>query len=204
MTDRDGQRWHDMGGQAAGPVDMGEHDHALWEKRVDALLVLCGKKGLFTVDGLRRALEDMGEDAFETMSYYERWIAAVNQNLVEAGVYTWRSWARGWRRSRRAAPPTARRSMAERVRVRAMMPPGHVRTPAYLRGKRGVIERELGAVAQPRAAGLRPARRDTPALPRALHHGRAVGRGRRGARRHPRCRDLRPLAGTGLSHAARP
>ncbi len=77
-----------MGGQPAGAVDRAEHDHALWEKRVDALLVLCGKKGLFTVDGLRRALEDMGEDAFERMSYYERWIAAVNQNLVESGVYT--------------------------------------------------------------------------------------------------------------------
>ncbi|NCQ25283.1 MAG: ScnB-like protein [Rhodobacteraceae bacterium CG17_big_fil_post_rev_8_21_14_2_50_63_15] len=76
-----------MGGQAAGPVPMESHDFALWEKRVDALMVLCGQKGLFTVDGLRRALEDMGEEAFETYSYYERWIAAVNQNLIEAGVY---------------------------------------------------------------------------------------------------------------------
>lgn len=67
---------------------MGEHDFALWEKRVDALMVLCGEKGLMTVDGLRRVLEDMGEEAFETMTYYERWIAAVNQNLVETGVYT--------------------------------------------------------------------------------------------------------------------
>ena len=64
------------------------HDFALWEKRIDALMVLCGQKGLFTVDGLLRALEDMGEDAFEKHSYYERWIAAVNQNLVEAGAYT--------------------------------------------------------------------------------------------------------------------
>ena len=39
--------------------------------------------------------------------------------------------------------------MAERVRVRTMMPPGHVRTPAYLRGKAGVIERELGDFANP-------------------------------------------------------
>jgi nitrile hydratase len=39
--------------------------------------------------------------------------------------------------------------MAERVRVRAMMPPGHVRTPAYLRGKRGVIERKLGPSRNP-------------------------------------------------------
>lgn len=64
------------------------HDFALWEKRVDALMVLCGGKDLFTVDGLRRALEDMGEAAFEKHSYYERWIAAVNQNLIEAGLYT--------------------------------------------------------------------------------------------------------------------
>lgn len=36
-----------------------------------------------------------------------------------------------------------------RVRVREMMPPGHVRTPAYLRGKTGEIERELGPFANP-------------------------------------------------------
>ncbi len=39
--------------------------------------------------------------------------------------------------------------MAERVRVKALMPPGHVRAPAYLRGKTGVIERSLGAVGHP-------------------------------------------------------
>lgn len=77
-----------MGGQKAGPVSMDGHDFALWEKRIDALMVLCGGKGLFTVDGLRRSLEDMGEEAFETYSYYERWIAATNQNLIEGGVYT--------------------------------------------------------------------------------------------------------------------
>lgn len=84
----DGRRWHDMGGLPAGPVAPAEHDFALWEKRVDALQVLMSSKGHFTVDGLRRALEDMGEDAFETYSYYERWIAAVNENLIEAGLYT--------------------------------------------------------------------------------------------------------------------
>ena len=39
--------------------------------------------------------------------------------------------------------------MVERVRVKSMMPPGHVRTPSYLRGKTGVIERELGPYANP-------------------------------------------------------
>ena len=88
MSDFDGHRWHDMGGQPAGPVPLDGHDFALWEKRVDALMVLCSAKGHFTVDGLRRVLEDMGEQSFETMSYYERWVASVNQNLIEAGLYT--------------------------------------------------------------------------------------------------------------------
>ncbi len=77
-----------MGGGTAGALDMAGHDFALWEKRVDALMVLCADAGHFTVDGLRRALEDLGEQAFETMSYYERWVVAINQNLLEAGVYS--------------------------------------------------------------------------------------------------------------------
>ena len=36
-----------------------------------------------------------------------------------------------------------------KVRVKTMMPPGHIRTPAYLRGKVGVIERELGEFGNP-------------------------------------------------------
>ncbi len=75
-----------MGGLPAGDAPGPEHDYAFWEKRVDALAILAQKKGLFTVDGLRRALEDMGPDAFETMSYYERWMEAVARNLIEAGA----------------------------------------------------------------------------------------------------------------------
>jgi hypothetical protein len=88
MSDTNGRRWHDMGGDAAGPVPRDQHDFALWEKRVDALMILLSSKGYFTVDGLRRALEDMGEAAFEEMSYYERWVAAINQNMIEAGAYS--------------------------------------------------------------------------------------------------------------------
>lgn len=83
-----GRRWHDLGGTEAGAVDLAEHDHALWEKRVDALRAIASERGFFTVDGLRRALEDMGEEAFESMTYYERWIAATTQNLLEAGAFT--------------------------------------------------------------------------------------------------------------------
>lgn len=77
-----------MGGTPAGDIKFAEHDYALWEKRVDALLVLMTTKGHFTVDGLRRSLEGMGPQAFETMTYYERWVAAVAENLIEKGVIT--------------------------------------------------------------------------------------------------------------------
>ena len=39
--------------------------------------------------------------------------------------------------------------MTERVRVREMYPPGHIRAPFYLRGKTGVIERRLGKFGNP-------------------------------------------------------
>ena len=82
-----------MGGDTAGPIPMEEfpdedHDFSLWEKRFDTLMIIGSAKGFFTVDGLRRVLEDMGEDVFETMTYYERWVMAVNQNLIEGGAYT--------------------------------------------------------------------------------------------------------------------
>jgi len=117
-----------MGGEAAGLVRHDQHDFALWEKRVDALMILGSGRGHFTVDGLRRALEDMGAQAFEDMSYYERWIAAITATRM------------------------ARRKMLEvgtPVRIRAMSPPGHLRTPFYLRGKTGVIERGLGPFENP-------------------------------------------------------
>jgi hypothetical protein len=90
MTDENetGRRWHDMGGKDAGEIALGQHDFALWEKRVDALLRITSSKGYFTVDGLRRVLEDMPEDSFETMTYYERWISSITRNMVEAGAFT--------------------------------------------------------------------------------------------------------------------
>ena len=36
-----------------------------------------------------------------------------------------------------------------KVKVKQMFPPGHVRTPFYLRGKTGEIERELGYFKNP-------------------------------------------------------
>ena len=79
---------HDMGGLAAGPVLPAEHDYALWEKRVDAMLVLLSTKGLITTDELRLGIETLGADAYERLGYYERWIASITRALVDRGVIT--------------------------------------------------------------------------------------------------------------------
>lgn len=80
--------YHDIGGLDLGPVEQSDHDYALWEKRVDAMLVLLARKGVITVDELRWGIETLGADAYEKLTYYERWIASVTKALLARGVIT--------------------------------------------------------------------------------------------------------------------
>ncbi len=82
---------HDMGGlPGGGPVQRHEHDYALWEKRVDALMQLLSapERKLLRVDELRRNIEALPPDAYDRMSYYERWISAIANTLLQRGVLT--------------------------------------------------------------------------------------------------------------------
>lgn len=82
------RRHHDMGGLEAGPVEITDHDHAPWEKQVNAMLRLLAdpKRGVMTVDELRRGIEDLGPGAYDELSYYERWISSIGNILLEKGV----------------------------------------------------------------------------------------------------------------------
>jgi len=79
---------HDMGGLPADRIEATEHDYALWEKRVDALLVLLSAAGRMSVDELRKNIESIGPDAYDSMTYYERWIHSISQTLIQRGVIT--------------------------------------------------------------------------------------------------------------------
>lgn len=80
---------HDRGGwPGAGSIDRTEHEYSMWEKRIDALLVLLSRKQLIRVDEHRRAVEGLGPSAYEALRYYERWITAIEQLMVEKGVLT--------------------------------------------------------------------------------------------------------------------
>ena len=86
------RRHHDMGGEAAGKVEREEHDYALWERRVDALMMILsgikGPKRLITVDELRKNIEVLPPEAYEKMNYYDRWVSSITQTLIQRGVIT--------------------------------------------------------------------------------------------------------------------
>lgn len=48
----------------------------------------------------------------------------------------------------------ARFSIGDRVRVRADHPPGHIRTPFYVRGKTGVVADSVGDFLNPESAAV--------------------------------------------------
>jgi len=84
-------RVHDRAGwPGAGPINRAEHEPSMWEKRTDALLVLLTspEKRVMRVDELRRAIESLEPRAYETMSYYERWITAIEALMIEKGILT--------------------------------------------------------------------------------------------------------------------
>ena len=83
------RRHHDMGGLASDAVARGEHDYAPWEKRIDAIMRLTtADAGPLAIDELRRAIEEIGPGAYDEMSYYERWITAMTNLLLEKQVVT--------------------------------------------------------------------------------------------------------------------
>ena len=81
---------HDRGGWPdARPVERAEHDYAMWEKRTDALLrILTRDRHIIRVDELRRDIESIPPQDYETMSYYERWITAIETLIIEKGLLT--------------------------------------------------------------------------------------------------------------------
>jgi nitrile hydratase subunit beta len=79
---------HDLGGLPAGPVDTAPHDPTFWEKQIDAMNMLLAQKGLRRTDENRRYVEMLGQDAYDRLTYYERWTAALARQLIDKGVLT--------------------------------------------------------------------------------------------------------------------
>ncbi len=77
-------RPHDRGGWPnKDPIDRTEHQMEEWERRVDSLNSVLGERGLKNTDQLRRAIEGLSLEQYESLSYYEKWTEAMEALLVE-------------------------------------------------------------------------------------------------------------------------
>ncbi len=167
---------HDMGGMhGLGPIEREKDEpvfHEAWEGRVFALN-LAGRAGKGNIDHSRHGIELLPAADYLRMSYYEKWLARLEGNLVRLGAATRDEIESGKAAagSLKATPrltadmvpvtmgrgAPARRDVAvaplfqvnERVRARNINPTGHTRLPRYARGKVGTIIRDHGVFVFP-------------------------------------------------------
>jgi nitrile hydratase beta subunit len=160
----------DLGGQAISdrvvPEPEGALFHALWERQALALTLAMGATGAWNLDMSRSVRETLPD--YSSLSYYERWIHALERLLIEHGLAGEDEIAAGRMlhearpgiRVLRAVdvpatlakgvpterPPTvaARFAVGERVRTRTGAAPHHTRLPGYARGKIGRIDQLRG------------------------------------------------------------
>jgi hypothetical protein len=80
---------HDLGGVepfASQPIDRTEYELTQFDKSVDALVYLLSNRRMIRVDELRRAIEALPPAQYHDLAYYERWIQAVHDLLLEKDV----------------------------------------------------------------------------------------------------------------------
>jgi nitrile hydratase subunit beta len=158
---------HDMGGVHGFGAVLPEQDepvfHAEWERRVLALVLAMGATGQWTLDAARFARENRPPTEYLSKSYYQIWLAGLEQLLVERGLVAPAELAAG--RSlgptkavkrtlagrdtagllkrggptNREAPRPARFQVGDQVRAKNMHPVTHTRLPRYVRGHTGTI-----------------------------------------------------------------
>ena len=157
----------DMGGLHGFGAVVPEPDepvfHANWERRVLALTLAMGATGEWTPDAARFARENRAPAEYLSKSYYEIWLAGLEQLLVEHGLVTsdelragrslqparavkrtlaardTAGWLERGRPTNREAPRPARFKVGDRVRAKDMHQVTHTRLPRYVRGHTGTI-----------------------------------------------------------------
>ena len=143
---------HDLGGrQGFGPVNPSNraafHEH--WEVKINAITGRLVKQHLYNMDEYRYAIERMEPRHYIAASYYERVFTSVATLCVEKGVITREELnatageavplAREGKPGREVIVPPPDIAIGDTVLVNPDFVAGHIRMPAYIRGKCGVV-----------------------------------------------------------------
>ncbi|MFP5020738.1 nitrile hydratase subunit beta [Pseudonocardia phyllosphaerae] len=143
------QGWGQVPHTANGPIgDTFKYD---WEHLGYSLLFLGVSKGIFTLDEVRHSVERIEPRVYLTTPYYERYIIGAASLMVEKGVLTQdelETMAGGpfplalpaVSPGRPAPEHTITFEVGDKVRVRDDHFAGHVRYPAFCRGKVGTVQ----------------------------------------------------------------
>ena len=160
----------DLGGLPGfGPITLepeGEWFHASWEPRALALTVAMGATGAWNLDMMRAARETLPN--YRELSYYEIWLFALQNMLEKQGLVTpeevraerllqespalprvlkeadvHATLARGASTERLPVQP-AQYAQGQKVQIRKLQADHHTRLPAYVLGKKGVVEKIRG------------------------------------------------------------
>jgi nitrile hydratase beta subunit len=145
--------FHDLGGrQGFGQIKVEgktEPFHDSWEVRISAISSKLVARKVYNMDELRYAIERMDPRHYVGASYFERMLTAVATLCIEkeliahpelnkaAGEYFQISHAK--KAGRVSAENLVELKIGDRVTVKTEFVPGHVRMPAYIRGKTGVV-----------------------------------------------------------------
>lgn len=163
---------HDMGGmQCFGTIHPESNEpvfHADWEKSVLAMTVAMGATGVWNLDETRSARESIPPQQYLTSSYYQIWLAALENMMLARGMITPEELCHGKSEvsglslprvlkvdsvkaallrgspSERASNAQPKFQVGQRVRMKNFQPTGHTRLPRYVRGKVGVIQLNHG------------------------------------------------------------
>jgi nitrile hydratase len=142
--------------------------HADWERRAFALTLAMARPGGWTIDMSRFARENRPPQQYLSLSYYQIWLAGLEQLMrerdlvmpeeIEAGRPLYPSQSvpvlladeveamlRRGGPTARPAPRPARFALGDRVRMSTENPPSHTRLPRYVRGHLGRIDLVHGA-----------------------------------------------------------
>lgn len=87
----DNRSHHDMGGVPkflCEPIDTSAHALNDFDRQVDAIRGILGAKGIMSVDELRRGIEAIPESEYHRLTYYQRWIRSIADNLLARGLVT--------------------------------------------------------------------------------------------------------------------
>jgi nitrile hydratase len=165
--------YHDIGGNPAGAIKLDELEAPIfdqpWHKRVLGLTVAGGAMGKWSIDTSRFWRETLPKSDYQSFTYYEKWLAALNNLFVASGLISrdeiatgaydgpqqplhekalqadavQHMLATGVKASRQA---TAQPIFSSGQFVQTKQPsdtmlqsPGHTRLPHYVAGKTGMI-----------------------------------------------------------------